>query len=198
MEQNFFYVYLHADNEGNIFYVGKGCKRRAKSISSRSKEWQEKAKNGFSIIYAAKNLSETQAYNLEKKLIAELLPTCHLVNIYSGGGPEGITLIKAGIKHSEEHKKKLAEANKNYKPERYDKSSKTLAIGLYVTPKGTFHSLRLAAVANQCAIMTVKNRCLGFTAKRGTKTYPVAPKNGWSFTKNDDKVTETGEKHGNV
>lgn len=184
MEQEF-YVYLHTDNLGQIFYIGKGCKRRSKSWGKRSKKWLEKAVNGFTVSYAAKNLTEEQAFDLEKKLIAYFFPLGNLVNIYAGGGPVGQSMLKKGIKISEEHRKKLTEANKNYKPERYEKSSKTLSVGEYITPNGNFHSLRLAAEANNCAIMTVRNRCFGFIAKRGDKRYNVPPKNGWSFIKKE-------------
>ena len=183
--ENQFYVYLHTDSLGEIFYIGKGCKRRAKSLGQRSKDWKEKAKNGFTVSYAATNLTEEDAFDLEKKLIAYFLPLGKLVNIYSGGGPVGQSMLRTGRKISDEHKQKLTYANKNYDPEKYRKSSETLAIREYITPAGKFHSLRLAAEANQCAVMTVRNRCHGFIAKRGEKKYNVPPKNGWSFVEKE-------------
>jgi len=178
-----FYVYTHQTLDGKIFYVGKGSKNRIKSKASRSKEWREIAKNGFVGNIIANNLTEVEAYKLERETIGLLRKNHPLLNKHLGGGPIGNSERFCGKPKSKEHAEKLAHANKNYNYDRYEKSSLTLSIGDWSTPNGTFHSLRLAAQANGCTLMTVRNRCLGFIAKRGSNKYPVAPKDGWSFQK---------------
>jgi hypothetical protein len=179
--KNHFYVYCHCKMDGTIFYIGKGCLRRSKSKTNRSQAWRDVAKNGYSIFMVLENLSEEVAYSLEKSLISYFFQFGHLVNIQSGGGPVGNCYLLKNRKFSDIHLKKLSDANKSYNRDRYERSSETLSSGQWITPKGQFHSLRLAAEANFCAVMTVRNRCLGFLAKRDDKKYPVKPKNGWSF-----------------
>jgi hypothetical protein len=188
MNNAIFYVYTHATLNGKIFYVGKGCGKRSTSSSQRSNAWKQIAKDGYSVSIVADKLLEEDAYSLEKLIISVFLPFGNLVNVYAGGGPVGQHMIFKGRKISLEHKRKLTEANRNYNQSRYDKSSKTLSVGVWKTPNGDFHSLRLAAESNNCAIMTVRNRCLGFTAKRGDKKYPVNPKIGWSFDGKNDTM----------
>lgn len=188
MKNAIFYVYTHSKPNGEIFYVGKGCGRRAKSSSQRSAAWKEITKNGYFVSIVAEGLLEEDAYSLEKSVIKTLLPFGNLINVYSGGGPVGQSMIFKGRKISAEHKRRLTESNRNYNRSRYDKSSESLSVGTWKTPKGDFHSLRLAAESNFCAVMTVRNRCLGFTAKRGEKKYPVNPKEGWSFIGKDGNM----------
>lgn len=186
--KNNFYVYLHCKLDGTIFYVGKGCLRRAKSKGQRNLAWHKIAKDGYTISIIAENLPEDIAYEIEKNLIAYFYPMGNLVNVQAGGGPTGFYHLMKGKKLSQTHRENLAKANKSYQRSRYDQSSVTLSVGTWSTPKGNFHSLRIAAEANNCAIMTVRNRCLGFIAKKGDKKYPVEPKQGWSFIKKSDKV----------
>jgi hypothetical protein len=183
-----FYVYLHCKPDGTVFYVGKGCLKRAKSKSQRNLAWNEIAKNGYLIFIIAENLLESLAYEIEKNVIAYFFPMGNLVNVQAGGGPTGFHYLMKGRKLSQKHRENLAKANKAYSRSRYDQSSETLSIGTWNTPKGQFHSLRLAAEANNCAVMTVRNRCIGFVAKRDDKNYPVGPKEGWSFDKKNAKV----------
>lgn len=181
MDSNKFYVYIHTDTNGTIFYVGKGCGRRFNSNSQRSKKWKNRSSNGFFVSKVAENLDEQSAYELEKELIAYFYPFGNLVNVYSGGGPIGQSILFKGRKISDDHKINLTKANRSYKRERYDKSSVTLSKGTWVTPKGSFHSLRLAAIENDCSIMTVRNKCLGYTAKRKNGEKIISPENGWTF-----------------
>lgn len=181
MDSNKFYVYIHTDLNGNIFYVGKGCGRRSNSGSKRSKEWKEKSNNGFFVSRVVENIDEQSAYDIEKQLIAYLHPFGHLVNIYSGGGPVGQSSLFKGRKISDKHKASLTKANRAYKRERYDKSSITLSKGTWITPMGNFHSLRLAAIENKCSIMTVRNKCLGYSAKRKGGNKMIPAENGWTF-----------------
>jgi len=183
-----FYVYLHCKPDGTVFYVGKGCLKRAKSKGQRNLAWREVAKDGYTISIIADNLPENIAYDIEKNVIAYFFPMGNLVNVQAGGGPTGFHHLMKGRKLTQQHRENLAKANKSYSRSRYDQSSETLSIGSWNTPNGKFHSLRLAAEANNCAIMTVRNRCLGFVAKKSGKQYLVGPKEGWSFDKKNDKV----------
>ena len=181
MDEKIFYVYLHAKPDGQVFYVGKGCGRRAYSANQRNQRWKKVAADGYVVSIVASGISEVQAYELETALIAYLYRFGNLVNIRAGGGPLGQHYLFKGRKISAEHRKKLAEVNRKYKREKYEKSSLTLSVGTWITPSGNFHSLRIAAESNGCSIMSVRNRCLGYIAKKGDKKYPVGPKEGWSF-----------------
>jgi hypothetical protein len=186
--KNNFYVYLHCKPDGTVFYVGKGCLRRAKSKGHRNSDWHKIAKDGYTISIIVDNLPEEIAYEIEKNVIAYFFPMGNLVNVQAGGGPTGFHHLMKGRRLSQKHRENLTKANRSYDRSRYDQSSETLSTGTWSTPNGEFHSLRLAAEANDCAVMTVRNRCLGFVAKRGDKKYPVLPKEGWSFNKKSDKV----------
>lgn len=183
-----FYVYLHCYLDGTVFYVGKGCLKRSHSSSQRNQGWRNAIKSGYKISLIAENLSENLAYKIEKNLIAYFFQFGNLVNIQCGGGPIGASNLMKGRIISLKHRENLTKSNQSYDRSKYEKSSQTLSIGLWKTPCGLYHSLRLAADANDCAVMTVRNRCLGFVAKRGIKTYPVSPKKGWEFIQKSDKV----------
>ncbi len=76
-----FYVYLHRDLSGNIFYVGKGTGRRAWS-KERNDLWkkyvEEKLHGEFTVEIFREGLTEYQAEELECRLIDEYGK--HLVN----------------------------------------------------------------------------------------------------------------------
>jgi hypothetical protein len=66
-----YYVYLHSDMSGNIFYVGKGSDNRAYS-KTRNKRWQKKVKelnDQYIVDIPFDNLSEEEAYEIEATLI---------------------------------------------------------------------------------------------------------------------------------
>ncbi len=188
MDEKIFYVYLHSKPDGTVFYVGKGCGKRAYSHSQRNSGWKKVASEGYVVSIVASGLTEQVSYDLEIALIAHLYPFGNLVNVRAGGGPLGQHYLFKVRKLSAEHRKRLAEANRAYVRNRYDKSSVTLSSGSWITPAGTFHSLRLAAEANGCSLMTIKNRCVGYMAKKNDKKYPVGPKDGWSFMKKSDSM----------
>lgn len=72
-----FYVYLHRDNESQIFYVGKarlGIRlrpQRAFSNRTRTPQWHERAANGFTVEIVKYMSSNEEANILERKLIRE-------------------------------------------------------------------------------------------------------------------------------
>lgn len=71
-----FYVYMHRrKSDGKVFYVGKGCNRRAfrGDKSSRSNKWLNTAKkHGWYAEIVFDNLTEVEAYDLEVDTILEM------------------------------------------------------------------------------------------------------------------------------
>lgn len=65
------YVYGHLDNNGELFYIGKGTHTRRSATTGRSKKWKERAKDGFTYKIFAKNLLPHESEILEKHLISE-------------------------------------------------------------------------------------------------------------------------------
>ena len=100
------YVYLHKKDNGSIFYVGKGNNYRAWKKSNRSKYWNRvKNKYGLNVVIFKDNMTEEDAFSLERELISAI-GLENLTNHTSGG--EGIL----GFKHSEETKKKMSQSQK--------------------------------------------------------------------------------------
>ena len=66
-----FYVYLHKrKSDGSVFYVGKGCGKRATSRVSRSTYWNSiVSKHGLTVEVAFTGLQEWYAFELEAELI---------------------------------------------------------------------------------------------------------------------------------
>lgn len=65
------FVYKHLDNNGKVFYIGNGAKRRPYDRRSRSDKWHEVAKNGYTVEIVAE-LPKKDAFELEKKLQTEI------------------------------------------------------------------------------------------------------------------------------
>lgn len=99
-----FYVYIHRrKTTGEVFYIGKGRRRRAWSSSGRNKHWGYVAKkHGFTVEIYTSNLQEWYAFELEKDLIAYYGRvqdnTGPLVNYTDGGeGPSGLDCPSADL-----------------------------------------------------------------------------------------------------
>jgi len=88
-------VYAHYKLGGEEpFYIGKGSERRSKSAQGRNIHWQRiVSKHGFEVKIIADDLTESDAFLLEKTLIAEYgrvnSKTGPLVNMTDGG--EGVS-----------------------------------------------------------------------------------------------------------
>ena len=99
------YAHITADTK-DVFYIGKGQRRRAWSTSGRSAYWKRKVKkHGFEVIIV--HIWKTEAEALAHEV--ELISACRkqrvlLCNITDGG--EGAN----GLIHSDATKKRIAEA----------------------------------------------------------------------------------------
>jgi len=75
-----YYVYIHKDAVGQVFYVGKGTGDRHKSSGGRSGAWKLRAQRGFTSEIFRDNLTETDAIRLETFLITSPPTGWELVN----------------------------------------------------------------------------------------------------------------------
>lgn len=124
-----FYVYIHRKPAtGEIFYVGKGCEKRAWDTKERNRHWKAVArKHGFVVEIVEAGLQEWAAFELERCLIALYgrndLGLGNLVNYTDGGeGSCGVVqsektrqkkaAMRIGKKHSEAVKSKISETNR--------------------------------------------------------------------------------------
>ena len=99
-----YYVYLHIRADQNprdpssVFYVGKGCRRRAWTTSNRNPHWRNVvAKRGFLVRIIEHGIPEPQAYELEEFIVSELRHSgIRLTNQTAGGdGTPGLSLEAA-------------------------------------------------------------------------------------------------------
>ena len=86
-----FFVYVHKrNNDGRIFYVGKGCRYRHHSKWARTAYWHNIVnKYGYTAEIVKNNLTQDEAYALEIKLIKKYkhLGLCNLTD--GGDGARG-------------------------------------------------------------------------------------------------------------
>ena len=69
--ENKFYVYEHATEDGDVFYVGKGTADRAWAKTGRSRYWNNVARKHGRVVHIVRDgLSEPEAFEIEKRLIA--------------------------------------------------------------------------------------------------------------------------------
>lgn len=108
------YIYIHVKQDsGEVFYVGKGKNNRAYHKGGRSKWWQYTiAKYGYDIFILENNLSEPEAFRLEKEYIQRIgrrdLGLGPLVNLTDGGEGASGTIV------SKETRKKVSNNNCRY------------------------------------------------------------------------------------
>ena len=97
-----YFVYFHIRLSNNqIFYIGKGKNKRFKSVADRNKHWHNVANKGYYYLIYANNLTEKEAFNLEKEMIKKY--KSQLVNLTDGG--EGTS----GYKYTKEQKKNCSD-----------------------------------------------------------------------------------------
>jgi len=104
-----FYIYLHKRLSDNlIFYVGKGKGKRAWVKSGRNERWNRTVlKHGYFVEILFDNLSESEAFQIEKDCITELryfnYPLCNMTD--GGEGTAGHSVSKSTrLRISEVHK----------------------------------------------------------------------------------------------
>lgn len=106
-----FYVYAHRKADtGEVFYIGKGCNRRAWSRKDRSLYWHNTAKkHGLDVQIVQDGLTEQAAFDLEFQLIAmHRAAGLPIVNLTNGG--EGVKGLKRAPETAETRAKKRASA----------------------------------------------------------------------------------------
>jgi len=111
--ENKFYVYVHTRaTDGSIFYVGKGEGKRAWS-KNRNKHWKNIAtKHGYNVTILLNNLTEEQAFILEKQTIATLGRES-LCNMTDGG--DGIwNCIRSNETRQKLREQKLGDKNHRF------------------------------------------------------------------------------------
>lgn len=117
---NNYYVYVHRRASDNKpFYVGKGKDRRAYQETPRSEYWNNvRQKHGFVVEIVFDNLSEEDAFRIEKDTILEFRYFGYpLVNLTDGG--EGVS----GYRYSG---KKLERLVSHIKEQSFKQSDKTI------------------------------------------------------------------------
>lgn len=122
---NKYYIYFHINPLKNeIFYVGKGKGNRAFYKKNRSDFWNNISnKYGYIVDIVEENLTEEESFEREvfyiKKIGRRDLELGTLVNQTDGG--EGVTNSinpnRKGCRLSDDHKKKISDANKGKKLE---------------------------------------------------------------------------------
>lgn len=104
-----FYVYIHTRNDtGEIFYVGKGQRRRAYSVRNRNAHWKRIVNlYGRTVRIHSEFSDEPSAFECESRLIQEFKESGYsLVNLTDGG--EGCS----GRQLSEKEKLRVSEVHK--------------------------------------------------------------------------------------
>lgn len=121
-----FYVYAHRRlDTGDIFYIGKGSKKRLLDDKNRNQHWLNIAmKHGFKAEILMTFKEEQCAFSFETAII-RMIGLGNLCN-YSEGGrgasghkrsketKEKLSKIKKGVPLKQEHRKKIAERMKSF------------------------------------------------------------------------------------
>lgn len=174
-----FYVYGHyTADTGEVFYIGKGkgIRYKEKSKLRRSKFWQNVVnKHGLVVRIIKENLSEEEAFELERKLIRQYGKrhngTGCLVNLTDGGeGTSGYSRDNVVI--SSETRKKISEAlTGRPKPNRSLSHRKNLSRankGKKVGPFTEGHKHKIS-IANKGRLFSEEHRQKLSDRKTGTR-----------------------------
>ncbi len=104
-----FYTYMHTRNDTNeVFYIGKGSKRRPRDKSNRNRHWHYIVnKHGYTVTVLAAWDKEQDALDHEKFLITVFKDIGKDLANYVDGG-----LGCSGMRHTEEAKKKMSISRK--------------------------------------------------------------------------------------
>lgn len=104
MADNRFYVYAHRRKDTDVIsYIGKGAGRRAWARSGRNSLWSNIDRaHGFNVEIIRAGLTEEDAFEVEREMIAQLGPECNFTD-----GGEGIS----GYRHTPETKAAIRAAH---------------------------------------------------------------------------------------
>lgn len=81
-----YYVYAHTKPSGEIFYIGKGTKRRVRDVKNRNNHWNNiKNAHGFIPVILAEFEDEQKALDEESILIAHFRKFGTIVNVLDSG-----------------------------------------------------------------------------------------------------------------
>lgn len=87
-----FYAYTHSRPDGRVFYVGKGCGRRAYKLKAGRNPYHRRVVEKYGaeniIVEVYPCVSEEAAFELEKVLIAKYSALTNLTEGGEGGSPE--------------------------------------------------------------------------------------------------------------
>ena len=213
---NDFYTYAYMREDRTPYYIGKGSGKRCYTNSGRRhcKVPADKSK----IIFLKKNLTEEEAFNHEKYMIAVLgrkdLGTGILRNMTDGGdgvsgairtqeweerrrkalkGKPGWNKGLKGVhKHSKDTIEKLKKkAKEGYKNGRIPHSLKTFIL---ISPEGIVYEvsdgLKKFCKAHNISFGTMNDAlCYGYITPR---------KNGWTIKRKDESFIPNSKRYGNI
>lgn len=98
--KNDYYVYHHVDEDGNLFYIGRGRDRRAYLTTNRNLKWKEYVSNkNFTVKFVAENLSYDKAEDLEVLEIEKHLNNGFLTNKLKTNLPHKILPITHRVRY---------------------------------------------------------------------------------------------------
>ena len=150
VDENKYYVYLHAKPCGTIFYVGKGCGDRAHSTRHRNERWHRTVrKYGYNCTIAEHGLSEDCALKLEVDLIARY-KSKDLCNMTLGG--DGVS----GHKHSQASRDKMRAAQTGSK--KSEETRAKISASAKGIPKPHFWGVPLADEHKKAISESLKGR----------------------------------------
>lgn len=151
MKENRFYIYAHLTKDTkDIFYIGKGTKRRAWESYGRNQYWKNivNKHQGFEVSILIDNLNEDYAYLQEFLAIKEFKPKANIKDGGAGGSSEVMKQewIKREHRKSEIYAKiSRSLTGKRLSPEHAEKCKKALVLAKEKLMTKEVQEKRLAA-----------------------------------------------------
>ncbi len=190
---NRFYTYLHRRNDnGEVFYVGKGSGVRAWSVQGRSCKWREVVNTyGCSVEIYKDHLLDEESLDLERDLIQHFGGLNGLVNLTTGGQGTSVSdevrqkmslshmgkkapkevIDKVISKWTPEKRKEFSESRTGSNATRFDKS-------VYVFFHNLSEIVHIGTRVSLCEKYNIKSSLLkGLFSKKRKKRNTVK---GWS------------------
>lgn len=92
-----YYVYLHRNKNGKVFYIGKGTNKRAYDVKSRTKKWKEESALGYHAEIIKDNLNYSEAEDLEATLLNNPDEDWELVNSVKSRIPADLVEVSSHV-----------------------------------------------------------------------------------------------------